>query len=376
MTSSQWQDVKRLFHEVLDRPVEGRSAWLVQQCGGDPEVGAEVERLITAHLSAGSFIEIPVTDLHTERQTAMALAAGTRLGPYEIVALIDAGGMGEVYRGRDTRLDRTVAIKVLPRHLSSDPGRRARLAREAKSIAGLTHPHICTLHDVGEYAGAMFLVMEYLDGQTLAHRLENGPLAIDHALTIATEIAEALTAAHRQGIVHCDLTPANVMLTRGGTKLLDFGLAKLTGCCEPGAQARPRSPATLAAVLQSDGMIVGTLPYMAPEQLEGRSMDARTDLWALGAIVYEMVSGRPAFAATDAASSMAAIRDRDPVPLATLKPLTPPGLDRLVRQCLAKSADERPDTAHHVANDLRWMLNRVLWARWRLVGRLPAAGGC
>jgi serine/threonine protein kinase len=376
MTLRQWEEVKRLFHEVLDRPLEGRTAWLVQQCRGDPEVGAEVERLITAHLAAGSFIETPVTDLHTDPHGAPTLVAGMRLGPYEIVAPIGAGGMAEVYRGRDTRLGRTVAIKVLPRHLSGDSNRRARLEREAKSIAGLTHPHICSLHDVGEHAGAMFLVMEDLDGQTLAHRLENGPLAIDHALTIATEIADALTAAHRQGIIHCDLTPANVMLTTGGTKLLDFGLAKLTGCCERGALAPPIPPATRSAVLTSDGVIVGTLPYMAPEQIEGKSTDARTDLWALGAIVYEMVSGRPAFEATDAASSMAAILERDPVPLATRKPMTPPGLDRLVRQCLAKSPDMRPDTAHHVANDLRWMLNRVLWARWRLVGRLPAAGGC
>jgi Tol biopolymer transport system component len=355
VTSGQWEEVKRLFHEALDRPVDGHAAWIAQQCRGDPEVGAEVERLITAHLEAGSFIDTPAADLHPERQIVMALAAGARLGPYEIVAPIGAGGMGEVYRGRDTRLDRSVAIKVLPDHLSSDPNRRARFEREARNIAGLTHPNICTLHDVGEHAGAMFLIMEHLDGETLAERIAKGPLPIERALTIATEIAAALSAAHRHGIIHRDLKPANVMLTKGGAKLLDFGLAKLRDRDEQGPFAPLMSARTRSAPLTGEGMIVGTLPYMAPEQLEGKPTDARTDLWALGAIAYEMVSGQRAFEATGAASIMGAILEREPPPLATVKPLTPPGLDRLVRRCLAKSPDDRPDTAHDLANDLRWM---------------------
>lgn len=284
----------------------------------------------------------------------MSLSAGTRLGPYQILGLIGAGGMGEVYQARDTRLDRRVAIKVLPADLSADPDRRARFEREARSIAGSAHPHICTLHDVGEAAGSMFLVMEHLDGDTLAHRLEKGPLAIEQALTIATEIAEALTAAHRQGIVHRDLKPANVMLTKTGAKLLDFGVAKLTGHGEQAATAHLASVPTRAS-LTGEGVIVGTLQYMAPEQVEGKPADARADLWALGAILYEMVTGKRAFEATSAASLIGAILEREPAPLSTLQPLTPPGIDRLVRQCLAKEPDDRPDTAHDVANDLRWL---------------------
>jgi len=286
----------------------------------------------------------------------MPLASGTRLGPYEIQSAIGAGGMGEVYKARDTRLDRTVAIKVLPPDLTGDPERRARFEREAKTVAGLNHPHICTLHDVGDHEGQMFLVMEHLAGQTLAERLAKGPVPLEQALTIATEIADALSTAHRQGVIHRDLKPANVMLTKGGAKLLDFGLAKLTGHGEqPAAMQVVSAAPTEAATLTGQGVIVGTVQYMAPEQLEGKPADARTDLWALGAVVYEMVTGRRAFEGASVVSLMGAIFEREPPPIASLQPLTPPPLDHLVRQCLAKSPDDRPDSAHDVANDLRWM---------------------
>ena len=255
----------------------------------------------------------------------MSLAAGARLGPYQVLGSFGAGGMGEVYKARDTRLDRTVAIKVLPDHVSDDPVRRARFEREAKSIAGLTHPNVCTLHDVGEHAGSMFLVMELLDGETLAHRLEKGPLPIEQALTVATAIADALSAAHRHGIIHRDLKPSNVMLTKAGAKLLDFGLAKLAADGDHAAISF--MSATRSAPLTGEGVIVGTLQYMAPEQLEGKPTDARTDLWAFGAVVYEMLTGKRAFEATSAASLMGAILEHDPVPAATLQPLTPPRLD-------------------------------------------------
>jgi eukaryotic-like serine/threonine-protein kinase len=283
----------------------------------------------------------------------MSLAAGTRLGPYEVLGLIGAGGMGEVYKAHDTRLDRTVAIKVLPADISADPDRRARFDREAKTIAGLTHPHICTLHDVSEHAGSMFLVMEHLDGETLAHRIAKGPLPIDQALTIAIDIADALSAAHRHGVIHRDLKPGNVMLTKSGAKLLDFGLAKLTGHGEQGTLAMIASAPTRSAPLTGEGVIVGTLQYMAPEQLEGRPADARTDLWALGAILYEMITGKRAFEGRSAASLMGAILEREPVPPASLHPFVPRALDRFVRQCLAKTPDDRPDTAHDVSNELR-----------------------
>jgi eukaryotic-like serine/threonine-protein kinase len=283
----------------------------------------------------------------------VALSAGTRLGPYEILAPLGAGGMGEVYRARDTRLDRTVALKVLPAELASEPTLRARFEREARAISALEHPHICTLYDVGEENSQAYLVMEHLSGETLAERLKKGPQPLSQALEVAAQIAEALAAAHKQGIVHRDLKPGNVMLTKTGVKLLDFGLARLTGHGEqPVIEA---STPTESAPLTGKGTILGTVPYMAPEQLEGKPADARTDLWALGAIVYEMVAGRRAFEGSSQVSLIAAIVEREPVALSTLQPVTPPSLERLVKRCLAKSPDDRWDGAHDVAEELRWI---------------------
>ena len=314
----------------------------------------------------------------------MSLAAGTRLGPYEILGLIGAGGMGEVYKARDTRLDRIVAIKILPPELNADPERRARFEREAKTIAGLTHPNICTLHDVGTDSGSTYLVMELLSGESLADRLRKGPLPMEQALVVATEIAAALAAAHRHGVVHRDLKPGNVMLTKTGAKLLDFGLAKLTGHEEQPAAAHLESALTRSAPLTGEGVILGTVQYMAPEQLEGKPADARTDLWALGAILYEMVAGKRAFEGTSAASLIGSIMNAEPAPLSTLQPLTPAAVDRLVRQCLAKTPEDRPDTAHDVANELRWIRDssglaaltdvRPRRGRWRAFGWTALVG--
>src|SRR5205085_9902484 len=220
----------------------------------------------------------------------MALSAGTRLGPYEILAALGAGGMGEVYRARDTRLERTVAIKVLPTHLSSNPDLKMRFEREAKAISSLSHPHICTLHDVGHQDGIDFLVMEFLEGETLAARLEKGALPLKQALEYGIQIAEALDKAHKSGIVHRDLKPGNIMLTKSGAKLLDFGLAKPA----PMLSSSPTA-VTASKPLTGEGMIVGTYQYMAPEQVQGQAADARTDIFALGAVLYEMISGRRAF---------------------------------------------------------------------------------
>jgi len=283
----------------------------------------------------------------------MTLSPGERLGPYEIQAAIGAGGMGEVYKARDTRLDRSVAIKVLPADVSADPDRRARFAREAKTIAGLNHPHICTLHDVGETDGTTYLVMEHLTGETLAQRLEKGPLPLEQALTVATEIADALAAAHRQGVIHRDLKPGNVMLTKTGARLLDFGLAKLR---PPGPVAFDATGvATRGASETAVGTLLGTLPYMAPEQLEGRDADARTDIWALGCVLYEMAAGRRAFEGKSQASLIGAIMTAAPPPLVAVQPLAPAALDHLVRSCLAKDPDERMQNAHDVVNELRWL---------------------
>ena len=296
----------------------------------------------------------------------MPLAPGTRLGPYEIVAAIGAGGMGEVYKARDTRLERTVALKVLPPALADDPEFKARFDREAKSISALNHPHICTLYDVGSQDGTHFLVMEHLEGETLAARLSKGPLPADHAIEYAMQIADALDKAHRQGIVHRDLKPANVFLLKdaaaagpGVCKLLDFGLAKLGAVPSPGTvetkllTSPPRGNQT--APLTSQGSLLGTFQYMSPEQIEGEEADARTDIWAFGCVLYEMLTGRRAFEGRSQASLIASILDRQPTPMAELQPMTPPALSRLVRTCLEKHPDNRFHTAHDLRLHLQWV---------------------
>ncbi|HVE73194.1 MAG TPA: protein kinase [Thermoanaerobaculia bacterium] len=275
------------------------------------------------------------------------ISSGTRLGPYEILAPLGAGGMGEVYRARDTRLDRTVAVKVLPPAFASNPQLRQRFEREARMISQLTHPHICTMHDVGQHDGVDYLVMEYLEGETLAERLTKGPLPLEKAIKHAIEIADALDKAHRQGIVHRDLKPGNIMLTRGGAKLLDFGLAK------PAAAAVDGNAATMQKSLTEEGTIVGTFQYMAPEQLEGAQADARTDIFAFGSVLYEMLTGKRAFEGKTRTSVIAAIVERDPPPISQFQPMTPPALERLVRNCLAKDPEERWQTAHDLLLGLR-----------------------
>jgi serine/threonine protein kinase len=288
------------------------------------------------------------------------LSAGTRFGPYEIVSAIGAGGMGEVYKARDTRLDRTVAIKVLPAMLALDSQFRERFEREAKSISSLNHPNICTLHDVGHHEGTEYLVMEFLDGESLAARLTRGALPLSEALRIGVEIAGALDKAHRQGIVHRDLKPGNVMLTKTGSKLLDFGLAKigpsavLSGAAQT-ALVTSIKPADASPPLTVQGTILGTFQYMAPEQVEGDEVGARSDIFAFGSLLYEMFTGRKAFSGKSQASLLGAILKDDPPPVSQLQPLAPPALDYLVRTCLAKDPDARFQTAHDLLLQLKWI---------------------
>jgi len=285
----------------------------------------------------------------------MPLADETQLGPYEIVSPIGAGGMGEVYRARDKRLNRTVAIKILTRHVSDQPELKARFEREAQTLASLSHPHICPVFDVGQQNGIDYLVMEFLEGQTLAHRLERGALPLADALKIAIEVADALSTAHGQGIVHRDLKPANIMLTKSGAKLLDFGLAKLKQIhALSGLSGLPTND-----MLTAQGTILGTLQYMAPEQLEGSEADNRTDVFAFGAIVYEMVTGKKAFEGKSQASLIAAILDREPPGLSTLQPMTPRLLDRVLRKCLAKKPDDRWQSAADLLNELEWIAEDI-----------------
>jgi serine/threonine protein kinase len=290
----------------------------------------------------------------------MGLTTGTKLGPYEIQSPLGAGGMGEVYRAKDTRLDRTVAIKVLPTHLSTNPEFKQRFEREARTVSSLNHPHICHLYDVGSQDGTDFLVMEFLDGETLADRLRRGALPFPELLKIGIEVAEALEIAHRAGIVHRDLKPGNIMLTKSGTKLMDFGLAKPASLGAAGSgsapllsAARTMSGPTPVSPLTTAGSIVGTIQYMSPEQIEGKEADARSDIFAFGAVLYEMAMGKRAFEGKSQISVASAILEKDPEPIAATKPLTPAAFDYLVAACLAKDREDRFQSAHDVRLQLK-----------------------
>ena len=278
---------------------------------------------------------------------------GQTLSHYRIIEKIGEGGMGEVYLAEDSRLDRKVALKILPEHLSERADRRERFEREARAVSSLNHPHICTLHDIGEQDGIHYLVMEHLEGESLAARLKKGALPLDQTLEYAIQIADALDRAHRQGVVHRDLKPDNIMLTKSGAKLLDFGLAKLraTEATQENLSALPTEHTNLTA----EGTILGTLQYMAPEQLEGKDTDSRTDIFAFGAVVYEMATGKKAFEGKSQASLIAAIMGQDPRPMSELQPMTPQLLDWVVKKCLAKQPDERVQSAHDVMQELKWV---------------------
>jgi eukaryotic-like serine/threonine-protein kinase len=330
-----WGRVKHVFQEALERPPDERLARARDLCGDDGPLLAAVSSLLAAHQELGSFGERPAeevfntlsADFRPDGQDVPALPSGTRLGVYEIQSLLGAGGMGDVYAGRDTRLDRAVAIKVLRPRGGEERTARERFEREARAIASLSHPHICTLHDVGHEAGLDFLVMESLDGETLASRLARGPMPVEQAIDVAVQVASALDGAHRAGIVHRDLKPANIFLTDGGkptAKLLDFGLAK---AFEPGAAGQ--------VSLTTDGAILGTVQYMAPEQLEGKPADARSDIYAFGAVLYEMATGHRAFDG--------------------VQPLEPSLLDNVVRTCLAREPAERWQSVRDLMRPLTWL---------------------
>ncbi len=305
----------------------------------------------------------------------MPLASGTKLGPYETQALLGAGGMGEVYKARDTRLGRDVAIKILPQHLSTQFESKERFEREARAISSLNHPRICTLHDVGHQDGVHFLVMEYLEGQSLSDRLKKGPVPLKELLKIGIEVCEALEVAHRAGIIHRDLKPGNIMLTKSGAKQMDFGLAKaamegadgkeggllLSSVKTMSAAGSPISPLTTA------GAVLGTIQYMSPEQIEGRPADARSDLFALGTVLYEAATGKRPFEGKSQISVASAILEKEPEPISAIQPLTPPGLEYVVKTCMAKNPDDRFQSAHDVKLQLQWI------AREPALGKEPSA---
>ena len=376
MTPQQWERVRALFHEAVEQPVDQRGRFVREASEDDPLVIREVESLLRAHSDADEFLDdAALAALALPHSiTTTRLPQGTRLGSFEILALLGAGGMGEVYRARDTRLDRAVAIKVLSTHLSGHTDAHERFEREARSISRLNHPHICTLYDVGSASvgdeDLQFLVMELLEGQTLAARLSNGPLPLHQAVEFAIDMADALAAADAQGVVHRDLKPANIMLTKAGVKLLDFGVAQL---CPVGGALRQAALPTDVAV--PDDSNFGTLPYMAPEQLQGAEADARTDLFAFGAVLYEMVAGTRAFVAESPAALRTAILHDNPVPLSRRQPLVPPALARLVVTCLAKDPAERWQHPRDVALALKEIDQALATAHSQLPALLRVFAG-
>ncbi len=357
--AGRWARVTAVFQEALERDEAARAAYLDIACAGDDGLRAEVESLLEAHQAAGRFATgSPMEALPSSAVAALnaSLASGTRLGPYEIVGPLDAGGMGELFRARDTRLGRDVAIKVPFAAAASDRATRQRFQREARAIATLNHPHICTIHDVGSDSGVDYLVLELLQGESLASRLKRGPLPVDDALARAIEIAGALARAHREGIIHRDLKPGNVMLTPSGVKVLDFGLARITR----GDTDAPMSTDGLAtAPLTDSGAVLGTIQYMAPEQLEGRVADARSDIYAFGATLYEMLTGKRAFEASSSPGVIAAILRGETPSLLAVRPDLPPALDRILRTCLDKDPEARFASMHDVAMGLQWVRDEI-----------------
>jgi serine/threonine protein kinase len=387
MTPERWEQVEQLFEAALEIEPSGRAAFLDRACQDYPELRSEVEQLLAADEITTGVLDEPLP--HME---ASSVAPGTRLGSYEILAAIGAGGMGEVYRARDTRLRRTVAIKVLPRRLSNDPKVRARFEREARAVAGLNHPHICTLYDVAFHDQIPFLVMEYLEGENLAARIRRGPLPLEESVRYCTQIAQALKEAHKLGILHRDLKPSNIMLTARGAKLLDFGLAKFH---TPGTRAKTSFPSRASgrmpvkskpapfkvAIIEKlthalrarlsvshntelnetqtqtdEGVILGTLHYMAPEQLQGLPVDPRTDIFAFGLILYEMVTGGRPYVGCSRAALIAEILDGKTPSISRFLNERAKSLDGVMQRCLATESGDRWASGGELANALNDIL--------------------
>jgi Tol biopolymer transport system component/tRNA A-37 threonylcarbamoyl transferase component Bud32 len=357
VTPERLSQIQELYHSAREREPDGRERFLALACKDDEDLRREVESLLAAEASGNCFLDEPVMRraagllASAQSKSEFRFGPGLELGPYAIQSRLGAGGMGEVYRAKDKRLQRTVAVKVLPRRLADTPGLRQRLEREAKAISSLNHPQICTLYDIGREGDVDYLVMEFLEGETLAKRLKRGPLPLSEALELAIQIAGALAAAHAAGIVHRDLKPGNIMLTKSGAKLLDFGLAKVSvPKAMSGADIGSHSdPITTA------GTVMGTMQYMSPEQIQGHEADTRSDLFAFGATLYEMLTGKKAFAGKSEAAVVIAILESDPPPVRELQPLTPPALERAVKRCLAKSPEDRWQSTIDLASELRWI---------------------
>ncbi len=346
MTPEHWQQVKAVFQQTLERDSSERAAWLAQACVGDDALRGEVEKLLAGYEQAGSFIETPAHEVAADFLAAHTSLTGQQLNHYQILSLLGKGGMGEVYQARDTQLDRTVALKILPADLATDAERMRRFVREAKAASALNHPHVATIYEIGAANGVRFIAMEYVAGQTLAARINGAPLPVAEIVAIGSQITDALDEAHGKGITHRDLKPANVMLTpRGQVKVLDFGLAKI---------ARPPSADSNVSTLQqtNPGVVLGTVPYMSPEQALGREVDQRSDLFSLGVVLYEMATGRLPFAGANTVETLDRILHAQPEALAQFNPDAPAELERIVRKCLEKERAARYQTAKDLLADL------------------------
>jgi Tol biopolymer transport system component len=349
MTPQRWQRVQEILADAAELEGTARRDYLEEACRGDAELRGEVESLLSSLATASTgFLESPAIQFVLGEPVAGAasplLSQGARLGPYEIAGLLGAGGMGEVYRARDTRLNREVAVKVLPRSFAPDPKALARFEQEARVIATLSHPNILAIHDLGKEGNVVYAVTELLHGQTLQERLMGGALSQRKAVELALSIAHGLSAAHEKGIIHRDLKPANVFLTNdGGVKLLDFGLAKVVAPLPPGQDAATAHPST------EPGVVMGTVGYMSPEQVRGQPLDSRSDIFSFGAILYEMLSGRRAFRGGSAADTMAAILKEDPPDLSQMNEKVSQALERVVRHCLEKTPEQRFQSARDLA---------------------------
>ena len=369
-TPERWQHVARIYELAADRDAATRDAVLAEACAGDVELRRDVESLLRLEASK-ALVDCSVWSIAAPLFAELpGFVSGAALGPYRIEEILGIGGMGEVFRATDTRLNRAVAIKVLPTGAALDPGHRARFAREARAVAALMHPHICTLFDVGRHGEVDFLVMEYLEGETLAARLKDGRVPLDEALGYAIEIGSALDHAHLHGIVHRDLKPANVMLTARGATLLDFGLAKFRaaegGVQEPGVTVALFAPGAITAAAGTDeghatrtGALLGTLRYMAPEQFEGGDADARSDVFSFGALLFEMLTGKYAFDGRDVSAVRTAILCSEPPAVSSVEPLVPCALDTIVQRCLSANPDDRWQTAADVVRELQHVRDLV-----------------
>ena len=359
MTPERWQQVERLYHAALEQAPAERAVFLDEACADDPDLRAEVDSLLAAAAGGDAFLEAPALEV-TARALAAELprlAVGQRLGAYQILAPLGAGGIGEVYTARDTRLERTVALKVLSPANAENAVWRQRFERESRALAALSHPHICQVFDVGRDGGVDFLVMEYLEGETLAARLAKGLIPFDQALRYGIEIADALAQAHRRGVLHRDLKPGNIMLTRSGVVLVDFGLARIELKASYSKDVDAR-----AETLTSEGVIAGTLQYLSPEQLNGATADGRSDIFAFGAVLHEMLTGRRTFDGESHAMVIAAILEHAPLPVSSARPTAPAALDRAVSKALAKDPDERWQDAGDLRDELKWIAEDALGA--------------